>query len=268
MKPISYVEALRVHYGALGFPPYEWTVNDSAPFTALKKPLAACNVSILTTGGISRLDEQPFNADARNDLRLDAISSDTPADYFQVHDNYYDHRSVKSDVNCQFPIERVAELARDGFIGRVAPRLWSGFMGRIYTRSLVVNEAAPAFADKLHDDQVDVLIVIPACPLDHQTAGLVARVVEESGIVTVTVSTGRDISWNVRPPRTVFVNFPMGNALGKPGDIAQQRLILEEALNLAAKASEPGVLIDLPYEWPQPFSADFPESSREYQLKK
>ena len=38
--------------------------------------------------------------------------------------------------------------------------------------------------------------------------GLVARVVEESGIPTMVVATGRDLTAQVRPPRSLFVNFP------------------------------------------------------------
>ena len=40
MEPIRYVDALNNKYGAMGFPPYQWSENDSAPWTALEKPLA------------------------------------------------------------------------------------------------------------------------------------------------------------------------------------------------------------------------------------
>jgi D-proline reductase (dithiol) PrdB len=85
--------------------------------------------------------------------------------------------------------------------------------------------------------------------------GLVARVVEEAGIPTVLVSTGRDLTAQVRPPRSVFVNFPMGNPFGRPGDRAQQRRILLDALRLAESAREGGVLVDLPYEWDEDFAS-------------
>ena len=72
--------------------------------------------------------------------------------------------------------------------------------------------------------------------------GLVARVVEEFGVPTVTVSTGRDITALVRPPRSLFVNFPMGNSFGMAGNTEMQTKILREALDLAVTATEPGVL--------------------------
>lgn len=83
--------------------------------------------------------------------------------------------------------------------------------------------------------------------------GLVARVVEETGIPTINVSTGRDITALVRPPRSLFVNAPMGNTFGKPGDADRQREILRVALDLLVTATEPGVLVDLPCAWDAPF---------------
>jgi D-proline reductase (dithiol) PrdB len=85
--------------------------------------------------------------------------------------------------------------------------------------------------------------------------GLVARVVEEAGIPTVLVSTGRDLTAQVRPPRSVFVNFPMGNPFGRPGDREQQRRILLDALQLAESEREGGALVDLPYEWGSDFAS-------------
>jgi D-proline reductase (dithiol) PrdB len=83
--------------------------------------------------------------------------------------------------------------------------------------------------------------------------GLVCRVVEAMGIATVCVSTGRDLSAQVKPPRTLFVNHPMGNAFGSPGDVAMQRTILRRALALLVEAEEGGVIVDAATSWPEPF---------------
>ena len=83
--------------------------------------------------------------------------------------------------------------------------------------------------------------------------GLVARVVEQLGIPTVNVSTGRDITALVRPPRSLFINVPMGNTFGRPGDADGQLDILRKALNFAVTADEPGILVDLPVAWDEPF---------------
>ena len=160
--PVRYVEGLARHYGAMGHPPYAWTINDSAPLHPFDKPLHTCRISMLTSGGISMCSMPGFDPMARNDHRLDAIPASTAATDFQIHDAYYDHADADVDINCQFPIDRLRELAASGEIGSLAPRFWSGFMGRIYNRSKVLETTGPAFAAELAHDGVDLLIAVPA----------------------------------------------------------------------------------------------------------
>ena len=162
MQAIKYVDALNNYYRSMGNPPYRWTVNESAPLHQLNKSLKASTVSLLTSGGVSQCAMPAFNPDARNDHRLDAIDQSAAADDFQIHDSYYDHSDAEQDINCIFPIERLRELAANGEVGKVSERLWSGFMGRIYNRSKVMQESAPAFAEALREDNVDVLIAAPS----------------------------------------------------------------------------------------------------------
>ena len=142
--PVSYADALAKHYGDMGFPPYEWDDQRGRPLTALPKPLSECRVALLTSGGISRREDAPWNPDARNDFRLDEIPAGTPSEGFQIHDNYYDHSEAEEDVNTVFPLVRLQELAAEGVIGDVPPRHWSGFMGRIYKRRAVLETEGPA----------------------------------------------------------------------------------------------------------------------------
>jgi len=162
MEPIRYVDALNDYYGSMGNPPYRWTINESAPLHRLSKPLTECTVSLLTSGGVSQCAMPAFNPDARNDHRLDAIDRQTPADDFQIHDSYYDHGDAERDINCIFPLERLREMVANGEIGAVADRFWSGFMGRIYNRTKVMEESGPAFAAALEADHVDVLVAAPS----------------------------------------------------------------------------------------------------------
>lgn len=84
--------------------------------------------------------------------------------------------------------------------------------------------------------------------------GLVARAIEAAGIPTVLVSTGRDLTELVRPPRSLFVNYPMGNPFGPPNQPDAQRAILRKALQLAETDVEPGAIVDLPDVWPADFT--------------
>lgn len=162
MEPIDYIKAIDDYYQNLGYPAYDWTVNDTTPFVPLKKPLAECRVSMLTSGGISHRTRTPFNPTAKNDLRVDDVDYQSDAKDFEINDAYYDTRGVVDDLNVVFPIERLRELAERGAIGSVAERLWSGFMGRTYNRSAVIEEAAPALVEELKNDEVDLLILVPA----------------------------------------------------------------------------------------------------------
>ena len=162
MEPIRYVDALNEFYGSQGFPPYRWTVNEDAPLHRLDKPLDECKVTLLTSGGISLCSAPAFNPQARNDHRLDPIDREVSSQDFQVHDGYYDHTDADHDINCVFPIDRLREFAAEGVIGAIATRFWSGFMGRIYNRTKVLEESAPTFAQELVKDEVDLLIAVPA----------------------------------------------------------------------------------------------------------
>ena len=68
---------------------------------------------------------------------------------------------------------------------------------------------------------------------------------EEAGIATLTMSVGRDITAQVRPPRAVFVDYPMGNECGRPGDVAEQSRIVRGAFASLAAMTEPGSIVDL-----------------------
>ena len=62
----------------------------------------------------------------------------------------------------------------------------------------------------------------------------------------------------VKPPRSAFVNFPLGHQCGKPNDVDLQGRILKDVLNVLATATTPGGIVDLPYEWERPFDfSDF-----------
>ena len=72
---------------------------------------------------------------------------------------------------------------------------------------------------------------------------MLARVFEEAGLSTVALALIRDHAERVKPPRALFVPFPLGFALGKPNDPPFQHLVLAAALGLLA-ATEGPVLAD------------------------
>jgi hypothetical protein len=79
--------------------------------------------------------------------------------------------------------------------------------------------------------------------------GLVAREVERAGIPTLSMSSAFDITFAVRPPRAVFLNFPLNHQTGKAGDPGLQRRILLDALRAFEMLWAPGQILTLPYVW-------------------
>lgn len=94
--------------------------------------------------------------------------------------------------------------------------------------------------------------------------GLLARIIEEVGVPTIYVGSARDMMEQVKPPRSVFVNFPLGHRYGKPFDQKVQMSIIKDALQVLTTLDEPGTIVDLPYEWGEDFG--FSSEERGYQL--
>jgi hypothetical protein len=58
-----------------------------------------------------------------------------------------------------------------------------------------------------------------------------------------------DITRAVKPPRAVFVNFPLGHQTGKPNQPELQRRIVLHALAAFESITQPGAIVELPYVW-------------------
>lgn len=89
--------------------------------------------------------------------------------------------------------------------------------------------------------------------MDHQSVGLIARTIEEAGIPTVYLGSCRDMMAQLKAPRSVFINFPLGHQCGKANDPDLQIRILKDTLTYLAEATTAGQINDLPYEWDVPF---------------
>lgn len=63
------------------------------------------------------------------------------------------------------------------------------------------------------------------------------------------VGSARDIVEEVGVARYLFVDFPLGNPCGRPGDVAMQRSIAELALDVLEKSSFPRTTVQAPFVW-------------------
>jgi hypothetical protein len=65
--------------------------------------------------------------------------------------------------------------------------------------------------------------------------GLVARALEQDGVATTLTSWNGGVTRLTMPPRATFTRLARGATLGRPGDVVQQRRVLEATLALLAK---------------------------------
>jgi hypothetical protein len=73
----------------------------------------------------------------------------------------------------------------------------------------------------------------------HQSVGLIQRAIEYAGITTVSISLLREITEKLRPPRALFVPFPLGYPLGEPNNPDLQVRIMRAAFSLLSRSDIP-----------------------------
>jgi hypothetical protein len=74
---------------------------------------------------------------------------------------------------------------------------------------------------------------------------VLARVFEEHGLVTTSISMVREHTEKVKPPRALFVPFPFGHPLGEANAPELQTRVMRAAFTLLNEAQAP-VLVDYP----------------------
>ena len=251
--PVPYMTRTRDWYLALGYGnPYRWAHFTEVPFTPLAKPLAHATVALLTTA--SPFDpskgEQgigaPYNAEAKfykvysgdvtleHDVRISHVAIDRK-------------NTTMEDSNTWFPLPALRAAAAAGRIGRLSPRFHGIPTNRSQRHTLEVD--CPEVLRRCREDGVEAVVMVPNCPVCHQTLSLVARYLEAAGISTVLLACAKDIVEHCGVPRVMFSDFPLGNAAGKPNDPASQAATLELAFRTLESAPAARTTVQSPQRW-------------------
>jgi D-proline reductase (dithiol) PrdB len=162
MEPVDYISGLNVLYQSQGFPPYQWSVFESSPWAPFQKPLQEATVALISSAGVFREDQTPFDPWAVNDLSFREIPKDTPLSRLKLHHNYFDHRDALKDLNCVFPLERLREFEDQGLIGGLASTIISLGMGRLYKRTALQRETVPRIIEVLRGQNTDAVLLVAA----------------------------------------------------------------------------------------------------------
>ena len=138
-------------------------VHTTTPFAPLKKPLAKCRISLLTTGGIHTKNQKPFDmTDKRGDPSYRELPSAITLEQLTITHDYYNHADALADANLVLPIEPLRQLLKQGAIGSIGPRFFS-FMGHTMGDHLktLIQETAPEVASALISDGVEAAFLTP-----------------------------------------------------------------------------------------------------------
>lgn len=251
-EPIAYLQRTRDWYLALGYGnPYVYAHYADVPFQPLRKPLAASVLTLVTTAAPYQPDKGPQGPGAPYNAAAKFYAPYT-GDTAQEHDLRIAHVAIDrkhtsmEDSNSWFPLPALRRLAGAGRL-RLAPRFHGMPTNRSQRHTLEAD--IPLLLQRCREDQVDAALLVPNCPVCHQTLSLAARALEAAGIATVVLGCARDIVEHVGVPRLLFSDFPLGNAAGKPHDAASQAQTLELALQLLASAVRPRTTVQSPQRW-------------------
>jgi D-proline reductase (dithiol) PrdB len=137
------------------------------PFTPLARPLRECTVALVSTAGVARNDDRPFDQERERrdpwwgDPSFRVIPVGTTEREVRVYHMHIDPRFAEADLDVVLPMRRLAELAQEGIVGQPAPRHYS-LMGYILDTAVLVEQTTPVIAERMRLDHVDAAALVPA----------------------------------------------------------------------------------------------------------
>jgi D-proline reductase (dithiol) PrdB len=222
-------------------------VFDPPKLTPLRKRISDSTVGLLVTCGAQLSEDPPLGE--TEDISFRLVHRDTPFSNLVVSHKTRVRKWAVEDLNVAFPLDRMKELEAEGVIGRLAHTAVS-MVGSIQRYTELVEQTIPAIKQVYDSQGVDLVFVFPFCPACHRAAAVIARALEARGLPTLSMSVLLEAAEETKPPRTCFLDFPLGCPAGKPHRAAEQREILRTALELAPQFDEqPWQIKALPFQW-------------------
>jgi D-proline reductase (dithiol) PrdB len=251
--PIPYLQRIRDYYEGLGYgAPYRWAHYAEVPFQQLLKPLAQCRIALITTAAPYRPDKgdqgpgAAYNAAAKF---YEVYSGDSAVDHdLRISHVAYDRAHTTAvDGNSWFPLRQLRLAAAAGRIGALERRFHGAPTNR--SQRTTLDQDCPELLARCREDGAEAAILVPNCPVCHQTVSLVARHLEANGIATIVMGCAKDIVEYIGVPRFLFSDFPLGNSAGRPNDPASQSFTLELALRVLESAPAARTTVQSPLRW-------------------
>lgn len=213
---------------------------------------AIASVTIITTAAPFQPGQgdqgpgAPYNAAAKF-YRVYSGATEGKPDLRISHVAIDRKHTTAADPASYFPLAALRQQAAAGRIGALAPRFHGVPTNRSQETTLTID--LPELVARCRADAVDAAVLVPNCPVCHQSLSLAACALEAAGIATVLMGCAKDIVEHVGVPRFVFSDFPLGNAAGRPHDPASQAFTLELALRLLESAPAARCTVQSPLCW-------------------
>ena len=131
-------------------------ITPKSIFTPVTKPLSEMVIALASACGAHLKTDKRFNL--AGDTTYREIPDNTPTDDLMISHGGYDNSDANRDINCMFPIDRIHELAAEGFIRACAP-VHAGFMGGGGNQEKFKHETGPAIAQMFKEEDVDAVVL-------------------------------------------------------------------------------------------------------------
>ena len=147
-----------------------WAAREHAtviPFTPTVKPLHESTVSLVSTAGVARRDDRPFDQDGERcdpwwgDPSYRVIPLGTTEREIRIYHMHIDPRFGEADLDVVLPMRRLRELADAGVVGQAARQHYS-LMGFILDPTVLIEQTVPALAAHMRAEGVDAAALVPA----------------------------------------------------------------------------------------------------------
>jgi len=144
----------------------ERAVPRDAPWTPLRKPVAACRLAILSSAGIARRDDRPFDQQGERDdpwwgdPTHRVLPAGVRAADCEVYHLHIDPVAPRRDLNVCLPLDRAAELVAAGELGSLASSHYS-IMGYLLRADRLLHETVPRIVARLRAEEVDLVLLVP-----------------------------------------------------------------------------------------------------------
>lgn len=136
------------------------------PWTPMLKPLAECNVTLVSTAGIFVKGDVSFDYErewrepqwgdpTHREIPRTAGQDDVEYSHLHINTEY-----LKKDRNVAWPVDIFGDYEREGKIGRLADTLYS-IMGYVPNFHPLIKQTAPKMVEKMKAEGVDCAFLFP-----------------------------------------------------------------------------------------------------------